>query len=609
MAANEAKIVVTADDKASKKLTGITAKAKQMRTAFLAVGGAATGLGIASIKFASDLDEAANKAAVTFGEAAGLVQDFAKTSATQFGISERAANEYAGTLGTILTATGQTQAEASGMSVTMVKLAADMASFNNIGMDEALNKIRAGLVGEAEPLRTVGVLLSAAAVQSYAYQEGIAAVGAELTEGQKVQARYGIILEQTKKQQGDFQRTSDSLANSTRVVKAQLEDAAASLGMQLLPAAQKVVGVISQAVEKFSNLSPEVKTTILVIGGVAGALAALGLVIPPVIGSLGLLTGAFKATFIAANLLVAHPVIAALAAMTAAVTLGVVATKKWVDSQETAEEAAERLKQGLDNFRMSAEATFPGLDGVRERINEVRKAEYELSLELEEAAVTNTEVTQTIVNNAQFRANAILTQRGLEKEAIESVAQAEADAWNTRREAWREEANEAKERADAVIKETARMAAAAEALQKEEFAAVMAMASVIDAPTLGAGVSFGTATDVNALKQMGGNAQIIGGKLVTQSVTGQYNLVQASSSRAGAGMQPGTAEFDAFVAATVALNRQLGNTGQVVINGDVYGLEDFEEKVVGALANNANRGGAAVFSGATSGFSSFGEQN
>lgn len=320
MAANEAKIVITADDKASGTLDGISKKAKDMRTAFLAVSGAVTGVGLVSIKFASDLDEAINKATVTFGNASGVVKEFGEASAASFGISERAANEYAGTLGTILNASGLAEGASAEMSVELVKLAADMASFNNIPIDVALEKLRSGLVGEVEPLRTVGVLLSAAEVNAQAYAQGIAEQGAQLTEAQKVQARYSLILSQTTAQQGDFTRTADSLANSTRIMKAQLEDAAAELGQQLLPAAQKIVEIANSLIERFSNLSSGTKTVILVVGGLAGALAMIGLALPPIITGIGLAQTAIGALRVAMMAFYAsNPLLLAFTAITLAI--------------------------------------------------------------------------------------------------------------------------------------------------------------------------------------------------------------------------------------------------------------------------------------------------
>jgi phage-related protein len=184
---------------------------------------------------ASELNEAANKAQVVFGPAVKGIEELAATSAKSFGIAKADALGYAGTLGTILTASGLSQDAAAGMSGDLVKLAADLASFNNIPIDQALEKLRSGLVGEAEPMRTVGVLLSAAAVEEKAYAMGIAETGAALTEGQKVQARYALILEQTATAQGDFARTSEGDANQARIQAARWADVSAAIGQKVLP--------------------------------------------------------------------------------------------------------------------------------------------------------------------------------------------------------------------------------------------------------------------------------------------------------------------------------------------------------------------------------------
>lgn len=248
--ANEVKIRITGEDRASgefdrveRKARGLGGTLRSMAPLALGAGAALGGLAYGASKFAdaaSDLNEATNKANVTFGEHSDVIEDFAESSARSFGISRRAANDYASTLGVILQASGLNQEATADMSVELTKLAADLASFNNIPVDVALEKIRSGLVGEAEPLRTVGVLLSAAEVKTKAYEMGIAEAGAELTEAQKVQARYALILEQTTQAQGDFTRTADGSANQQRIMAANWEDLRARIGQGFLPVQQKL---------------------------------------------------------------------------------------------------------------------------------------------------------------------------------------------------------------------------------------------------------------------------------------------------------------------------------------------------------------------------------
>jgi len=216
------------------------------KTAMLGVGVAVAAGVAASIKAASDLNEQINKTRVVFEDSADTVIAFSETTAKSLGVSETAALTAAGSFGQILDAAGLAEDATAKMSISLVTLASDLASFNNIDPTVALEKLQSGLAGQARPLREVGVFLSAARVEAEAYGSGIAKVGEELTDAQKIQARYNIIMDDTAKAQGDFSRTlGESLPNQIRVLKAELEDAAAKIGTALLPAVQGLVETLA----------------------------------------------------------------------------------------------------------------------------------------------------------------------------------------------------------------------------------------------------------------------------------------------------------------------------------------------------------------------------
>jgi len=60
----------------------------------------------------------------------------------------------------------------------------------------------------------------------------------------KILAAQSLIYKQTGDAQGDFARTSDGLANSSRVLKAQMADLQVSIGQALLPAVQAILPVL-----------------------------------------------------------------------------------------------------------------------------------------------------------------------------------------------------------------------------------------------------------------------------------------------------------------------------------------------------------------------------
>lgn len=265
-----------------------------------------------AVEGASDTEESLNKVRVVFDETAGEIEDFAKDSAKNLGLSQQAALEAAGSFGNLFDSLGLARPEATKMSKEVLTLAADLASFNNIDPTEALEKLQSGLVGQAKPLRELGVNISEAAVQAKALQLGLGGVGRELTEAEKVTARYALIVEQTKNAQGDFARTSDGLANSQRIAKAEMDDLAAEMGKALLPIMAEGTKILKGLIEGFMKLSPEVRTGILVVVGLVAVIGPLLVVfgtiltiLPALATAFAVLTGPIGLIILAVGLLAA----------------------------------------------------------------------------------------------------------------------------------------------------------------------------------------------------------------------------------------------------------------------------------------------------------------
>ncbi|WP_332645107.1 hypothetical protein [Aeromicrobium sp.] len=286
--------------------------------------------GVAAYKLgqqASDLAETQSKVAQVFGaESTAALNKFAAGAAASMGQSKQTALDGAATFGIIGKSAGLAGKELVGFSTDMVKLAGDMASFNNSSPEEAIEAIGAGMRGEAEPLRRFGVLLDDATLKAEAMSIGllkpsknkaqitaaqvavsegqrkvnaaIAEFGPKSLEARKAQAALGLsqdrlkkattgsigpltqqqkalaaqsaIMKQTGDQQGDFARTSDGLANKQRVLKAQLENMGTAIGEKVLPAMVK----LSEVGLKMIDWVDRNQTTVKVLVGVVGTLGA-----------------------------------------------------------------------------------------------------------------------------------------------------------------------------------------------------------------------------------------------------------------------------------------------------------------------------------------------
>lgn len=191
---------------------------------------------------ASDLAESTSKANVVFGESVEAIDRFGRTSAEAVGLARQDALEFLGTFGNLLTAMDLSQSAAADLSIDIVNLGADLASFNNLKVDDALLKLRSGLVGEIEPLRSIGISFNAAQVEARALELGLADLNGVVSDGAKVQARWSLIVEQSAAATGDFSRTSTGLANQQRILAAEFRNVLATVGQQLLPVVLDLVG-------------------------------------------------------------------------------------------------------------------------------------------------------------------------------------------------------------------------------------------------------------------------------------------------------------------------------------------------------------------------------
>jgi phage-related protein len=217
-------------------------------------GTALAGIGISkffkdSITQASDLGESVNAVNVAYGEFAGDVLKLGDGVAKRLGLStvdfNAAAVRFSAFAGKIAGDGG----DVAGVVDSLAGRAADFASVFNIEVSEALQVFQSGLAGEAEPLKRFGINLLDSEVKAFAYASGIAAVGSQLTETEKVQARYGLLLQETAKTEGDFANTSDGLANSQRILAASVVNLKAQIGEGLAPVVATLTSAMVPLVE------------------------------------------------------------------------------------------------------------------------------------------------------------------------------------------------------------------------------------------------------------------------------------------------------------------------------------------------------------------------
>jgi len=186
---------------------------------------------------AAQMEEALSKNQLLLGESSKAVEAFADTSLESFGVTNLAALQATGVFANLGKAMNLSEADSASMATTLTGLAGDLSSLHDVSVETALTALRAGLIGEAEPLRKFGIFLDAATLKSKALTMGLIKNTKEaLTPGIKSQAAYALILQEGAIAMGDFARTADSATNVSKQLAGQWEEIQIQIGTALLPA-------------------------------------------------------------------------------------------------------------------------------------------------------------------------------------------------------------------------------------------------------------------------------------------------------------------------------------------------------------------------------------
>lgn len=233
--------------------------------------GIALGAGlVGTAKLASDLNESISKTDQVFGESSDTVKDWSKDAARSMGLSERAFLDAASSAGLLFKQLELGDDVTAEMSRDVVQLGVDLGSLFNVASDQAQADIFSGLVGETEPLRKYGIILNETVVAQRALTLGLAETSEELTEQDKILARWSLIQEQGAVASGNFADTQGELANQSKIAMAALENAGAAIGAVFLPGVIAVAGVVTDVADAVSRLDP----ALLNVAGTALAAAA-----------------------------------------------------------------------------------------------------------------------------------------------------------------------------------------------------------------------------------------------------------------------------------------------------------------------------------------------
>ena len=211
-------------------------------------------LGRDTIKAASDFEEANAKFGTVFRgviDEANMMRD---ELVRAYAMSRTEATTFLSSIQDMLVPMGLARGKAAEMGGEIVKLAADLGSFNNMPTAEVMRGIQSALAGQIEPMRQYGVFLTQNRIEQEALNLGLVEAGEELTTVAKAQATLSIITQDSGDAIGDMQRTAGSFANQMKFLRATIADLKVDLGEKLLAAIRPTIDFLTAWFREKDNI-------------------------------------------------------------------------------------------------------------------------------------------------------------------------------------------------------------------------------------------------------------------------------------------------------------------------------------------------------------------
>ena len=205
-------------------------------------------LGNAAAKF-NDFYEATDLFHNAMGNLSGEADTLISKMQGLLGVDPTKAMTYMATIQSLGTSFGLTSDKAYILSKNLTQLAYDESSYWNKDVAETFTAMSSAISGEIEPIRRLGIDLTQARLQQELLALGFNKQVSSLSQADKAVLRYIAIMKQTANVQGNLAQTIQSPANQIKILKAQLDMLAKSVGSLLYPAMKSILPPLIAAVQ------------------------------------------------------------------------------------------------------------------------------------------------------------------------------------------------------------------------------------------------------------------------------------------------------------------------------------------------------------------------
>ena len=213
-----------------------------------------------AIQNANEATETASLFATVWGHRASEVNAWITDLSDTLGVNQVEMQNTTATLFNMAKNLDLTSTQAQQLAQDLGMLSQDMASFYNMSSADVFSDIKSVLSGSGEVFSKYGAIINETTIKEYAYANGIARVGAELSIADKTLARYGLMMDKTSAAHGDLARTINSPANQARIFTNNLNKLSIALGKCFQPILVVVLPILNQLTLALSSVLESIAT-------------------------------------------------------------------------------------------------------------------------------------------------------------------------------------------------------------------------------------------------------------------------------------------------------------------------------------------------------------
>ena len=389
-------------------------------------------LGVVGVQSAAQQEAAMQQVELIYGDAADAIKNFAENTAISYNMSTSDAYKYSQIYGNLIQSITDDEEENALYTQQLLKASSVIASATGRTMEDVMDRIRSGLLGNTEAIEDLGVNVNVSLLESTDAFKKFAGDKSwkQLDFQTQQQIRLFGILEQTTKKYGD--EVNKNTSSDIQRLTAKFNNLTSKLSKKLLPVADKLIDKADDFLDRLDDLTDEEMDNIIQTGLMVAAAGPLVKIVGTVTKTVGgatkgiglfsqalgvLVTGAKSSSDGVNNLAniiknITSPIglaTIAVAGLTTALVVALKSTNDYVVDLNATRDKLDEAKQSQDEFNQSI------ADSYNSQMSEIKNVE-DLSKELDTLVDKNGKVKDGYEGRVDFILNELNSALGTEYE-------------------------------------------------------------------------------------------------------------------------------------------------------------------------------------------------